>query len=108
MFLFAMRPGIVADEVGGTRGTENGGWPVGDQEREIHRLTSVGHVRTGRGVLPHVGWEVPPHPPLAPSPPSPAAKGTRLMLLARLMFECPSPRVSGEKVPKADEGFVRY
>src|SRR5947209_14581946 len=25
------------------------------------------------------------------------------MLLARLMFECPSPPVTGEKVPKADE-----
>jgi len=29
-----------------------------------------------------------------------------MMLLAGLMFECPSPLVRGEKVPKADEGFV--
>jgi hypothetical protein len=28
------------------------------------------------------------------------------MLLARLMFDYPSPLVRGEKVPKADEGFV--
>jgi len=29
-----------------------------------------------------------------------------MMLLARLLFERPSPLVRGEKVPKADEGFV--
>jgi len=28
------------------------------------------------------------------------------MALAMPLFECPSPLVRGEKVPKADEGFV--